>query len=115
VSSSSGRVVLPPSCRGRGVSVRDQGPLSRAAWVAAGKPDESALLVPGLIGSSPVGRMSSHQAIDGDPAPAAEITGGESGELGHIGQGHAEDSCRVEHSGVGDHEAVSGRLGESSG
>ena len=97
------------------MSVRDQGPLSRAAWVAAGKPDESVLLVPGLIGSSPVGRISSHQPIDGDPTPAAEMTGRESGEFGYFGQGHAEDSRRVEHSGVGDHEAVSGRLGESSG
>ena len=40
---------------------------------------------------------------------------GESGELGHLGQGHAEDSRRVEHSGVGDLEAVAGRLGQGSG
>jgi hypothetical protein len=59
--------------------------------------------------------MSGDQPIDGGLAPAPEMTGRESGELGHLGHGHAEDSRRVEHSGVGDHEAMSGRLGESSG
>jgi hypothetical protein len=84
IPASSGRVVLPPSCRGWGLSVLDQGPLSRAVRAAAGEPDGSAPLVPDRFGSSSLRPMSGHQPIDGDPAPGAELARRYAGELGGV-------------------------------
>jgi len=117
VSPSLDRVGEPPffGAMDSGASVLARVSPGLAARRPAGGRDESALLVPRRVGSSPFGRISSHQPVDGVPPPPPKMGSRHSGNVGHLGQGHAEHSRRVEDGGIGDCQAVAGRIDEGSG
>jgi len=110
-------VGFPPSFRGRGssASVLGKGSIIRDAYSPESEPDASSLLVPCRADPGLFCHTSGHQPVDGVSPLPPKMTGGHSGELGHLGQGHAEHPRRVEDGGIGDCQAVADRIDDGSG
>ena len=62
-----------------------------------------------------VGDRSRHQLDDGGAALAPETRDGLPAQVGQLGEGQTEHACRVQHSGIGDCQALPGGVGEGSG
>ena len=65
--------------------------------------------------SALVCHTSGHQPVDGVSPLPPKMASRYSGEVGDLGQRHAEHSRRVEDGGIGDCQAVPGRIDEGSG
>ena len=62
-----------------------------------------------------VGDRSRHQLGDGGTTLATETRNGLPAQVGQFGQGQTEHARRVQHSGIGNGQALPGGVGEGSG